>query len=98
MTGRSKRFGAVPGRRRNRDNWHFPIRDRQWSQFRVGILTFGPPRGWARRHELTVDRIIAPPFGAWRLERPVDYEIGSAGPHNFRFATRVVLVTLLTLP
>jgi hypothetical protein len=53
------------GRRRNRDNWHFRIRDRQCSQLRVGILTFGPPRGWARRHELTVDWIIALAF--WGL-------------------------------
>jgi signal transduction histidine kinase len=59
----------------------------------------GALRTWARGHVLLVDSLIALAFFALGLlSVRIYYDIGTASPHNFRFATAVGFTALLTLP
>jgi signal transduction histidine kinase len=62
-------------------------------------FAMGALRTWARGHVLAVDSIIALAFFALGLLSIRSYyDIGTAAPHNFRFATAVGFTALLTLP
>jgi signal transduction histidine kinase len=59
----------------------------------------GALRVWAREHVLAVDSLIAVAFFALGLlSARIYYDIGTAAPHNFRFAIAVEFTALLTLP
>jgi len=55
--------------------------------------------GWGRRHRLAVDGIVAiAVFALGVLSVRTTFDIGATHPHNFRFATGVAAMALLTLP
>ena len=57
------------------------------------------PAAWMRRHPMVVDGTVAVAvFGLGVLSVRVFFDIGAANPHNFRFATAVACMALLTLP
>src|SRR5205085_8445235 len=58
-----------------------------------------PVRSWLRGHPTAADGIVAVvAFALGVLSDRIYYDIGTAGPHNFRFAVGVTLMAVLTLP
>lgn len=56
-------------------------------------------RSWLRGHPTAADGLVAVTvFALGVLSDRIYYDIGTAGPHNFRFAVGVALMALLTLP